>query len=89
MITKDELNLYAKNRDQLYKLFQKNGYFLPVNIKNQFVSKKMLMEVLGEKCLLPKYRDMKFLPCADPPSAEALRDECARIIEENGAYSDP
>lgn len=32
---------------------------------------------------------MKFLPCSDPPSAEILRDEMVRIIEENGAYTNP
>ena len=49
----------------------------------------MLMEVFTNKCHLPKYSEMKFLPCADPPSADALRNECVRIIEEAGAYADP
>ena len=39
------------------------------------------------KCHCPKYGDIKFLPCGDPPSAEILRDEVVRIIEENGAYA--
>ena len=46
------------------------------------------MEVLVNKCHMPKYSDMKFLSCADPPAADALRNECVRIIEENGAYAD-
>ena len=50
---------------------------------------KMLKEMYLGKCHCPIYADMKFLPCVDPPSAEILRDELVRIIEENGAYGNP
>lgn len=58
MIAKDEFDKFAKTRDQLYKRFQENGYWLPVNIKNQFVSKKMLVEVLTKKCHLPLWSEL-------------------------------
>ena len=36
----------------------------------------------------PKYNDMKFLSCGEPPSAEVLRDEVVKIIEDvNNHYA--
>ena len=78
-----------KNKTHLYKSFVSNGYYLPINPKNTFVSMKMLKEMYVGKCHCPRYSEIKFLPCSDPPSAEILRDEMVRIIEENGAYVDP
>jgi hypothetical protein len=79
----------VKNRTHLYKSFVSNGFFLPVNQKNTFVSMKMLKEMYVNKCHCPRYSEMKFLPCSDPPSAEILRDEMVRIIEENQNYGSP
>ena len=87
MISQDQFNKLVKNRTHLYKAFTRNGFFLPVNINNTFVSKKMLVDIYMSKCHCSKYNDMKFLSCCDPPSAEILRDELAGIIEENGAYA--
>jgi hypothetical protein len=50
-------------------------------MKNTFVSMKMLKEMYMSKCHCPRYIDMKFLPCSDPPTAEILRDEMVKIIE--------
>ena len=58
-------------------------------MKNTFVSLKMLKEVYTGKCHCPQYNEMKFLPCGDPPTAEILRDELVRIIEENQNYGSP
>ena len=81
MISHEQFGKHVKNRVHLYKSFLKNGFFLPINIKNPFVSMKMLKEMYLGKCHCPRYTDMKFLPCSDPPSAEILRDEMVRIIE--------
>ena len=86
MVSQDQTNKLFKNKDHLYKAFVRNGFFLPINPKNTFVSKSMLLEMYDRKCHCPKYSEMKFLPCSDPPSASILRDELVKIIEENGAY---
>jgi hypothetical protein len=49
----------------------------------------MLKEMYTGKCHCPQYNEMKFLPCGDPPTAEILRDELVRIIEENQNYGSP
>ena len=75
MISQEQFGKYVKNRAHLYRSFVQNGYFLPVNMKNTFVSMKMLKEMYMGKCHCPLYSDIKFLPCPEPPSAEVLRDE--------------
>ena len=88
MITQEEFNRHVKNKDQLYKAFVSNGYFLPTNRKNQFVSVKMLKDIYIGKCYCPKLPDITILPCCNPPTAEFLRDEVANIIDNNDAYPD-
>ena len=67
MISQEQFNRHVKNRTHLYKSFVKNGFFLPVNIKNTFVSMKMLKEMYMGKCHCPRYSDIKFLSCIEPP----------------------
>ena len=86
MVSQDQANKLFKNKDHLYKAFVQNGFFLPINPKNTFVTKKMLLEMYDKKCFCPKYSDMKVLPCSDPPSASILRDELVKIIEASEAY---
>ena len=86
MISQDQANKLIKTKAHLYKAFVRNGTFLPTNRDNAFISKKMLQEMYTGKCHCPKYADMKFLPCSDPPSASFLRDELAKLIEENGGF---
>ena len=87
MISQEEFNRHIKNKDQLYKAFVSNGYFLPINRKNQFVSVKLLKEIYTGRCLCPKVADINFKPCCNPPSAEFLRDEAADLIDNNNAYA--
>ena len=89
MVTHEQFGKHVKTREHMYKSFVQNGFFLPVNMKNSFVSMKMLKEMYTGKCHCPRYAEIKFLPCGDPPSAEFLRDEMVRNIEENGAYTSP
>ena len=86
MVSQDQASKVVKNKDHLYKAFVRNGFFLPVNPKNTFVSKKMLLEMYDKKCFCPKYSEMNFLPCSDPPSASILRDELVKVIEDNDAF---
>ena len=83
LISHEQFGMHVKNRQQLYKSFVINGFFLPVNEKNTFVSMKMLKEMYMGKCHVSRVNDIKFIPCSDPPSSEFLRDELVKIIEEN------
>ena len=88
MISQDQASKFIKNKSHLYKAFVRNGYFLPTYPHNNFITKNMLTEMYAGVCHCPKYSEMKVLPCSDPPSALILRDELAKIIEENGNYVD-
>ena len=45
MISQDQASKFIKNKTHLYKAFVRNGYYLPTNPNNTFVSKKMLQEM--------------------------------------------
>jgi hypothetical protein len=87
MISIEQFGLHVKNKKQLYKAFLSNGFFLPLNEKNQFISMKMLKDIYTGKCHCPKLSEIKFQPCCYPPSQEFLRDEVCTIIE-NGDFPD-
>jgi hypothetical protein len=87
MISKEEFGRYIKDKDHLYKACLSNGYFLPLNRKNLFVTVKMLKEIYTTKCHCPKLSEINHRPCVNPPSSSVLRDECASIIENNDDYA--
>ena len=85
MLSQDQVGLFVKNTSQFYKACLANGLFLPP-LKNQFVTKKLLMEMYEGKCFCPKQVDVKPLVCLNPPTNHHLVGIIATMIEENGSY---
>ena len=86
-LNRNEVSKLIKNTGHLHKALLANGYFLPP-LKSAFVTQKFLLEVFDERCYCPHLKDVTFMPCVNPPTAEYLLDTIVTMIEQNGSYNE-
>ena len=80
MLSKEEVDKVCKNTSHLYNALVANGYFLPPK-KNQFVTQKFLLEVFNDQCHCPRRKDIKLVPCLNPPTVAFLVNYIAETFE--------
>jgi hypothetical protein len=80
-LTIEQAKELVKTRDHLYKAMLRNGWYLP-SLKSSIITQDYMNDVREGKFWCPKYKDLKTLPCPDPPGKEFLLDEVVKITTE-------
>jgi len=82
MLITDLLNDY--NREHLYEILQRIGYYLP-DIKSQWLTKKVMLQMQEGHTYCPKYADLILRPCPQRPlKAELIHEVNGQIARSDG-----
>ena len=70
----------VNGKQSLYAAMIANGYFLP-GMGTSICTMTFMAAIRAGKLFCPKLKDVTFLPCAYPPSADYLRNTIIDMID--------
>ena len=65
-MTVNEFSKFVMDKNDLYELVLRNGYYLP-KLSCGMCTEEYILNVLHAKYWCPKYEDIRVKPCSRPP----------------------
>lgn len=86
-ISIDKAKSMIRSKDELYDILTRNRYYLP-SPKCQLVTVDYLMEVMQGNVWVPKFPDIRLLPCPKPPIRKYILEELLIAMSKHSTYKD-